>query len=156
MKKINLTQGKFTIISDEDFDKISEYKWFYGMCNGIGYACANQFFGNGKYKRLLMHRIIMDAPPDKMTDHINKDPLDNRRSNLRLCTNAQNQFNSKTKLGASGIKGVSWHKIANKWRTQLRIGNKRIHLGLFKNKLDAGKAYQDAVKKYHGEFAGVG
>lgn len=99
-----------------------------------------------------MHREIVGTPEGMDTDHINGDKLDNRRSNLRICTHAQNGANrGPQKNGSSGYKGVSYH--CKKWRVQICINGKTKRLGGFNSLLDAAKAYDKAARKYHGEFA---
>ncbi|MMZ67947.1 hypothetical protein D1872_305870 [compost metagenome] len=90
MREIPLTQGKVAIIDDEDFEKVSAYKWCYSST--IGYAVSRKVV-NGKRQPVLMHRLILDAPPGLVTDHINHDKLDNRKANLRLCTRHENNRN---------------------------------------------------------------
>lgn len=84
-------------------------------------------------------------------DHINNNPLDNRKINLRICNRSQNLINRRL-LGfnTSGFRGVS--KFRNKWQAYINYDRKRIHLGHFENKTDAAKAYNIAALKYHGEF----
>ena len=106
----------------------------------------------------LLHRVIMN-PPDKMQiDHKNKNTLDNRRCNLRVCTNSQNQMNrGKTKANTSGYKGVNLEKKKQRKKYRARItANKTTHyLGNFEKPADAGKAYKEVVKRLHGRFARI-
>jgi hypothetical protein len=140
MKKIPLTQGKFTIVDDVDYPELFKYKW---RCN-CGYASR----GRG----IHMHRLIMDCPSSLQVDHINLDTLDNRKCNLRLCTNAQNQHNTQLrKDNTSGYKGVSWQVY--KWTAGLKIEGKRVHLGYYFCLIKAAKAYDKAAKEAYGEFA---
>ena len=92
--------------------------------------------------------------PKKIIDHINNDPSDNRLCNLREATKSQNMMNvGKIKSNTSGIKGVGWSKVSQKWRAYIKVGNKNIHLGLFHDIEDAKKARTEAAIKYHGEFS---
>lgn len=87
-------------------------------------------------------------------DHINGDTLDNRRSNLRLCTVSGNNHNRmKSKNNTSGYKGVSWLKQNQKWRAYIKVNSKDKHLGCYLDKEDAARAYDKAAKEYFGEFA---
>ena len=105
---------------------------------------------NNKY----LHRIIMDAPDDKMVDHINGNKRDNRRENLRLCNRAENGRNrGKQSTNTSGFKGVCWKKHAGKWQAQIRVDDgKRKHLGYFDDPETAYQSYCQAATKYHRNF----
>lgn len=158
MKNIYLSKGYFAIVDDEDFDLVNQYKWYYNLgrrCK-TGRASTRLKDKNNKFgtSHIFMHRLIMSAPKGMQVDHINGNGLDNRKSNLRICTQSENNKNmflsSKNK---SGYKGVSWHKYANKWRATAKDKYKQVHLGLFENKIDAARAYDDYVVKNYGEFA---
>lgn len=145
MRRIKLTQGKYTLVDDEDFEWLNQWKWYY---LSIGYAAR----GKGK-NFIYMHRLIINTPKNLYTDHINNDKLDNRRCNLRICTNSENQTNrGKYKRNKSGYKGVCWFKQTNKWQAQIRKNNKRFHLGYFQNKIDAAKAYNQKAIELHDNF----
>ena len=133
-------------VDDEDFELLRKYRW---RENDEGYAARSS-----KGATYQMHRLIMRASRGVMIDHINNKPLDNRKANLRLCTNAQNQMNrGKQSNNTSGYKGVSWEKRQKKWRACIEVAGKAISIGYFKDKLQAHEAYKEAAKKYHGEFA---
>lgn len=94
--------------------------------------------------------------PDCFIDHINRDPADNRFSNLRKASYTENNRNrSMARNNTSGYKGVNWHKYKNKWRAEIKVNNKAITLGYFDNALDAHCAYIQASKKYHKQFGCV-
>jgi len=129
-----------TKIDIEDIEKLKQYKW----CLSHGYAKTDI----RKISR-KMHQILIGD----YIDHINIDPLDNRRSNLRKCNQQQNDYNKNlSKNNSSGVKGVSWDKHNFKWRSIIEINYKSIHLGRFKNKKDAVVARLKAERKYHKEF----
>jgi hypothetical protein len=89
-------------------------------------------------------------------DHINGNTLDNRKSNLRLCSHKENGRNRKlNKNNTSGAKGVNWDKHALKWKCEIRINTKKLYLGLFAEIEQAKKAYAEASKKYHGEYGRI-
>lgn len=142
MKYIPLTQGKKALIDDDDFKIVSEYQWQYD--HGYARGWVNR-------KRVYMHRMLLKA---SRIDHINGNTIDNRKSNLRPATQKENTFNhSRNKNNTSGFKGVSWHKSTNKWRAYISPNNKMKSLGLYSNKEDAARAYNEAAKEYFGEFA---
>lgn len=150
MKNIPLTQGKFAIVDDEDYEWLNQWKWHY---NHNGYAV--RFIKNGNKKKYIsMHRFILNTPINKLTDHINSNGLDNRRSNLRIVTSQQNATNRKTEIrNTSGFKGVMWNKASKKWRVVIEKDNKKIHIGMFEDINEACKIYNQKAKELFGEFA---
>ena len=153
MKQIPLTQGKFAIVDDADFEQLSKYKW----CAKRGYATyyAGRYIKkNNKKTTIRMHQEIMNAQKGQQFDHRNSNGLDNRRENLRICTGTQNQANrGKQRNCKSGFKGVSWSKDHCRWQVMIRVNKNRIFLGRFDNKENAARTYDVAAKQYFGEFA---
>lgn len=136
----------------EDYDKIKDHTW---SLNSSGYL-STRTFKNRQNKTHLMHRVIMNAPKNMMVDHINgsSTKLDNRKSNLRLVTPAENAMNAiASKNNTSGIKGVSWSKSSNKWYATIGVNYKTINLGKFDLIEDAINARLEAEKKYFGEYS---
>ena len=153
-KKIMLTQGKYTLVDNEDYEWLSQWKWRWSP-NGehTGYA-TSRITIDGKKTCLFMHRMILGLKKGKIGDHINGNGLDNRRCNLRKCTIAQNNQNSrKQRNNSSGYIGVSWEALAKKWRARICYNGIKKQLGLFSDVEDAAMVYDRAAKKYHGEFA---
>ena len=144
-------QGKFATI-DDDFLYLTKYRWY--LYNGR-YAARNKYLGNNKTKVVFMHNEILEKPKNMVIDHINGNGLDNRLSNIRVCTQSQNMLNiNKHKDNKSGHKGIYFCKNVNKWRAQItipNIGNK--HIGLFNDLEEAIKAYSKAKAKFHKEYA---
>jgi len=154
-RRIPLTQGCFAIVDPQDYKRLSRYKW--RLCRTKGksvlYAERSVRLPGGKYSRLLMHRQLIEVPDGYVIDHINGCGLDNRRANLRLATVAQNAWNSKKRNPRSGYKGVWFASEKGMWRAAIVCHGRRMHLGYFKDKIDAAKAYDDAAGKYHKQFA---
>jgi len=156
MKKIQLTQGKATIIDDFDFERLNQHKRHVVKIHGIWYAARHLLMKSGKRKKIYMQNEILKCKKGELIDHIDGDGLNNQRSNLRVATHSQNMRNSKIPINnTSGYKGVYWSKEKNKWCAQIKIDYKNKHLGYFDNKIDAAKAYNEGALKYHGEFAHI-
>lgn len=151
MKKIPLTQGKFALVDDEDFEKLSKFKWYANKLHNSFYAMRHSKEDNRKF--ILMHREILKTPNKKVTDHIDQNGLNNQRSNLRVATPSQNQHNKGGyKNNTSGLKGVMWHKRDKKWFARTKLNGKNIYLGYYTSKELAHEAYVAGCKKYHGKF----
>ncbi len=150
MKTIPLTRGLVAIIDDADFEAVSAFKW---CATANGYAIRNLRI-SGVKKMQLLHRFITGASPDKQVDHINMDRLDNRRVNLRICSNAENNRNKKAHIDSStGIKGVFWCKRRSKFYSQIMTGGKKKFLGYSDTKEGAAGLYAGAAAILHGDFA---
>ena len=145
MKQIPLTQGKFALVDDEDYEKLSQSKWNERGTRTNVYARTQG--------GLSMHRLLMGSQGDEI-DHIDGNGLNNQKSNLRVCTRAENSRNRKLgKTNKSGYKGVSWKTENKKWQVAIMKDAKQIHLGYFFCLIKAAKAYDKAAKKLFGEFA---
>lgn len=153
MKEIQLTGGYKTVVDDDDYEKFSKYRWYYQKIGKVVYAR-----GQDKDKKFFyLHRSIMRNPKGVNVDHINRNGLDNRKSNLRIATKSQNGCNrGPDSDNTTGYKGVIFHK--GKWRKKRFIAqitkDKKIHrIGYFLTAKEAAIAWNKAAIKYHGEFA---
>jgi HNH endonuclease len=153
-KIIKLTQGFETIVDDDIFEKIGHLKWCARYTDKSKYVWAGKRINN---KIVRLHRFIMNPGPNETVDHINNNPLDNRKENLRICSLKDNSRNTRahTKKARkfSKFKGVSWLKSCNKWRAYIVKDNKQHHLGCHADEIQAAKAYNTAAKELFGEFA---
>ena len=153
-KRIPLTQGKFAIVDDEDYDWLMQWKWCIFKSKGIIKGACRNIRKPRKIIKILMHREIMHAPQDKQIDHKDHNILNNRKENLRLCTNSQNAQNQRPiRGGFSKYKGVCRLKGSSKWVAQIKFLGKSVTLGTFTNELQAAKAYNEKAKEVFGEFA---
>lgn len=136
-------KSRVAIIDAECLEMVSGHRWFF---NGR-YAYAK--IGGGRV--LLMHRVILGVTGKAIVDHSDGDGLNNRRSNLRACSHAQNMRNRSKISGRSRFKGVHLDKQA--WRAQINFDGRRIRIGRFPTETAAARAYDEAALFYHGEFA---
>jgi len=152
---IPLTLGQFALIDAEDYDRVSAYSWraMRDETTGGWRAHTTVYDGDGKRHDLQMSQFIMNAQPGEQVDHRLHDTLDNRKTNLRRCTQAQNNFNQRPRRGTSAYKGVSWEKRRCKWRAQIEYNYRNRFIGNFSDEVDAARAYDAAAREYFGEFA---
>lgn len=152
-KAIELTQGYVTIVDDADFKAVSYFKW-YALRGAKGVYAARRNV-RGQYPRiLLMHRYLLDAPEGIEVDHIDNDSLNNTRSNLRLATKSQNGASTRRFDSDGNVKrtrGVGFYR--NKWTASIKVDGRSIYLGRYDTEVDAQHVYDDAARKYFGEFA---
>lgn len=158
--------GIFNVLFDkEDLEKVQKYGWSINMCINKKTTNIQKFYAgasigykddNGKYKQkgIMMHRYLTDAPKGMVVDHINHNECDNRKSNLRICTQSQNLMNyvEKPCTNTSGHIGVCWDKSCDKWVAYLGINRKHISLGYYDDFNDAVVARIEGEKQWYGEY----
>lgn len=141
----------------EDYDKIKNYKWYVKKdhYSGCFYVSSHDLTTKNK-KTIKIHRIIMNAKKNQIVDHINHNTLDNRKSNLRICTHQENMRNTKKhKKTSSKFKGVSFHSRDKIYSVYITIDKKMKYLGSFKNEIDAAKCYNKHALEKFGQFAHI-
>ena len=156
-------KGQEVLVDDEDFDRVTALAWHLTVPrHGRRYVRHGDRIKteNGpKVVAISLHRFILGHKPGMVVDHINGNPLDNRKSNLRFCTHQQNNANAVKRVpGTSRFKGVTWKKPygshhEGRWLARIRVNGNLIYLGQFKVEEHAYAAYCKAAVKYFGEFA---
>lgn len=143
-KLLPVNRGLWTLVDDEDYEQLRGFKWF---VNGQDYPYRTIRL-NGKNKNLRLHRLLSNAPDGLEVDHINGDPLDNRRANLRIVNRSQNLQNRRgaTARSKTGVRGVylTRDSRANPYAAALRVRGKTINLGYFPALADAEAAVKAA------------
>jgi hypothetical protein len=152
MKQIPLTNGGFTTVDDEDFERLSRYRWQRDTTKPRVFRC--EYVGSYKSRTIYMHREIVEAPQGMSVDHIDGNTLNNERHNLRICTHAQNMKNIRRKQPhTSRFKGVYFESATGRWRAQIGSDNKSRVLGRFATEVAAARAYDAAAGQLHGDYA---
>lgn len=158
---IQLTKGYTAIVDDEDAD-LAAFKWQVAI-KPVNKAYAQRGIYEGRAITQSLHRVVLarvlsrELARNEYVDHIDGDSLNNRRSNLRLCTLSQNSHNAKRRSdNTSGYKGVYFDKTRGCWRAHIRLNNKRKSLGAFSTPEEAHQAYCNAARELFGEFANFG
>jgi len=147
MKRIPLTQGKFAIVDDENYEWLMQWEWYAHHDKNTWYARRN-IGHKPNQKAILMHRLILNTPKGYESDHRDGDGLNNTIENLRVCTTAQNQHNSHRIWGVSKFRGVCWHTRVKKWMAQIKLNGKKKHLGYFATEGEAAVAYDKTKRDY--------
>ena len=142
MKQIKLTQNKFTLVDDEDYDVLSEHKWYLlkGKKDKVGYAVRWSPVIKGKRFIVWMAKEILNIGKGTESDHINRNSLDNRKCNLRITTRKENNDNRGV-WGTSKYRYVYWDKSRNKW--VVRVKGKFV--GRYKYEKDAIRAVKNNI-----------
>ena len=153
MKEIELTRGCIALVDDEDFERLSKWKWrvveYFRSKYALRYGIKD-----GKSQTILMHRDIMEAGKGVCVDHKDKDGLNNQKENMRFSTVAQSQYGRRlNRNSTTGYKGVYWAKVKKRFIAQIYKNGERVHLGCFVEVIDAAEAYNQAAMLFFGEFA---
>lgn len=149
--RITLTKGQVSIIDAADVPLVEGVNWM-ALWNGSAWYAVRHTNIGGKHKGYLLHRVLTGCPDGSEVDHVNRDSLDNRRVNLRICTRSQNNANSVSR-NKHGLKGVCFHKPSGRWNARIKLDRITRSLGYFNTKEEAGAAYATAAKILFGEFA---
>lgn len=165
MKEIPLTRGLVTFVDDDDYEYLAQWKWHAAKGNSTFYAVRNLWTGKRKNRKCIticMHRLILGLKnPKQFTDHIDHNGLNNQKSNLRVCTPAQNSRNTSKRVTKNNSKylGTFYRKKVSsgskKWMATIQHDNKNYHLGHFNTEEEAAIAYNKKAIELHGEFANV-
>lgn len=149
--RIPLTKGAYAIVDKDDFEWLNQWKWY---INNRGYALRSVRVATNKKRPLFMHRLLNKTPDGFDTDHINGNPLDNRRCNLRTVTRSQNLMNSQGQPNKSSkYRGVTRERKSGKWQAQLKYKGKNYYLGRHKSERSAALAYNTKAIELFGEYA---
>lgn len=146
MKEISLTKGLVSFVDDEDYEYLNQYKWYAHKSRNTFYAereCSG--------KVIKMHRFILNAPEGLEVDHRNRNGLDNRKSNIWICTYQENMCNKRV-WGKVPLRGVYWDKQIKKYRARIQHNGKSQHLGLFNTPELANEAYRQASIELRGYY----
>lgn len=155
MAEIVLSNGLRSLVDADIAAEFGCLRWDPHSSSGHSTYAVRRVYMRGVTYWFRLHRVILDALPGQEVDHINGDGLDNRRCNLRLVHQQQNQMNRRAQRGSSRFKGVSWHSSHRKWRAQIRHNGSKLWLGAFGSEDDAARAYDAAALELFGPYARV-
>lgn len=148
VRYIALTRGKFAIVDKADYEWLNRHRWHTSCFGGKTYARRNT-----KTSSIMMHRAILCAPKGLVVDHIDGNGLNNRRSNLRVCTQAENCRNAKPRVGTSRFKGVRAHNAPGKFAAEITFEGRAQYIGSFDDEIEAAIAYDLRAVVLFAEFA---
>jgi hypothetical protein len=152
IRRIPLSQGQYAIVDISDYEWLIQWKW-----NACWDPKGKRFYAKRpgpNNSQIAMHRELTQAKPKYKVDHIDGDGLNNVRSNLRVCTHAQNCRNrAVSRARKNGFKGVTRRRANGKWRVRIMVNYKLIYIGDFDDEIAGAHAYDKAAIRYHGKFA---
>lgn len=150
---IRLTQGKFAVIDEEDYERINQYNWWVYKGKYTDYAVGSVII-DGMRRVIRMHQFVISGSFSEV-DHMNSNGLHNYKSNLRGATKSQNMMNQQVQLRnkSSKHKGVSWNKGIDRFTSYITHNRKRMHIGCFDNEDEAALSYNAKAIELFGEFA---
>lgn len=149
MQYLKVHSSHLVKVDDEDFERLNKHKWHVEK-RGSGLLYVFTRMDN---KIISLHRFILKNPHNPI-DHINGDGLDNRKSNLRICSHAENMMNRKIhKNNNSGFKGVYFDSPKKKYRAKIRFHSKFYHIGYYSSAIEAARAYDTVARNFFKEFA---
>lgn len=161
--ELETRNGYKFLVDSEDFELANDRRWKAfvfskrrknGEWGKKFIYLTRRIYKDGKQTTEYLHRNIINAPKGMRVDHINGNTLDFRRSNLRLCTHAENKANTDKYINnSSGFKGVCWHKQRGKWLATIEVKGVQKNLGIYHTKESAAMAYNIAAEKHFGKFA---
>jgi hypothetical protein len=153
---VPLTRGYEAVIDAADADVVGQYRWHAVPDLRADRSVRSVYafrtlWGSGR--KTALHRLILTPPAGMVVDHISGDGLDNRKSNLRIASVAENQRNKRLRIDSkSGHKGVFWSAQKSRWIAEIYADGEKIRLGFFRNIDQAAAAYERASLEFHGEF----
>ena len=140
MKQIPLTQGKVTLVDDEDYDWLMTWKW-HASKKGNNFYAKTGVDG----VKITMHRLLLCYPKSCDIDHWDHNSLNNQKANFKPCSHREN-ISNMNKTGASKYRGVAWDKQVGLWVSRIEVKGKREFLGRFEDEYDGHLAYQNRLK----------
>ena len=148
VRYIPLTKGLFAMVDAADYERVSQYTWCASCSGNRVYA-----YRKDRRKTVRLHQFLMNPPKGMVVDHIDGNGLNDRRSNLRVCTQHQNLFNSRPIVKSSRFKGVYFRRRSGKWCAGIRHCGHDLHIGTFDDEIEAAQAYDRKAHELFGEYA---
>lgn len=149
---IPLTRGAFALVDADDYERVVAHRWYLTPVTRKSRKVYARTHADGTRRKQPMHRFILDVPPGVAVDHADGNGLNNRRSNLRVATKAQNMWNVGPRLGRP-LKGAAYNRLRNKWYSAIQANGEHHYLGCYETAEEAARAYDEAAVRLHGAFA---